>query len=125
MADETAAVDTSEAKVGEALATGEPPPKRVVDLDAGESFTGETVAFDYPFKLGGVAHTGATVRMPTGADVEKYLGVGVTFDTLAVLTAFTGLSVEALQKMAALDYKKLDRTVGKLLWGSISASGTT
>jgi hypothetical protein len=92
-------------------------PPKIVNFDAGETFDGETITLDRPFQLGGVAYTAVKLRVPTGADYERYTKEGVKIDTFGLLTAFSGLSVEVLHRMASSDMKKLDFALGKLLWG--------
>jgi len=91
---------------------------KLVDFDAGETFDGETVKLSRPFKLNGVAYKDVALRVPTGADYERYTKKDAQIDTFGLLTAFTGLPIEALQKMAANDLRTLDVALGKLLWGS-------
>lgn len=98
------------------------PVTKIVNFDAGESFDGETVVFANPFQLDGKIYTSATVRMATGADVERYISAK-NFDSFGALTAFTGLPVAVLQRMSGDDYRQLDRTLGKLLWGLPPAAG--
>lgn len=90
---------------------------KIVNFDAGEGFDGEVITFKRPFQLNGVVFTSATLRIPTGDDYEKYTKADAKLDTFGMLTAFTGLPIEALRKMAAVDLKGLDFALGKLLWG--------
>ncbi|MBB4199042.1 hypothetical protein GGD83_002853 [Rhodoblastus sphagnicola] len=90
---------------------------KIVDFDAGETFDGETVALKRPFKLKGVTYKQVALRIPTGADYERSTRKDAKLDTFGLLTAFTGLPIEALQKMASVDAKALDVALGKLLWG--------
>ena len=70
-----------------------------------------------PFKLAGVVYRQATLRIPTGGDYDRYTKKDAPLDTFGLLTAFTGLPIEALQKMASTDVRALDVALGKLLWG--------
>lgn len=90
---------------------------RIVDFDAGESFDGDTVPLAKPFKLKGLVYKAVTLRVPTGADYERYTKKDAQIDTFGLLTAFAGLPFEALQKMASKDLRTLDIALGKLLWG--------
>ncbi len=91
---------------------------KLVDFDAGENFDGETVKLSRPFKLKGVVYKDVTLRVPTGADYERYTKKDAQIDTFGMLTTFSGLPIEAMQKMAANDFRALDVALGKLLWGS-------
>jgi hypothetical protein len=102
------------ANMAEATAPAEP---KIVNFDAGEKFDGQVVTLTRPFQLGGVVYTSATLRIPTGADYERYTKADAKPDTFGMLTAFTGLPVAALQAMASADVKTLDFALGKLLWG--------
>lgn len=90
---------------------------KIVDFDAGESFDGETIKLSRPFKLGGVVYKDVTLRVPSGADYERYTKKDAQVDTFGLLTAFAGLKLEVLQKMASKDLRTLDLALGKLLWG--------
>jgi hypothetical protein len=90
---------------------------KVVDFDAGENFDGETITLSRPFKLNGVVYKEVKLRVPTGADYERYTKKDAQIDTFGLLIAFAGLSLEALQKMASKDIRVLDVALGKLLWG--------
>jgi len=93
---------------------------KIVDFDAGEAFDGETVKLKRPFKLNGVVYKQVTLRVPTGGEYERYTKRrldGEKWDTFGMLTAFSGLSVEALQRMASADLQSLDIALGKLFWG--------
>jgi len=90
---------------------------KIVNFDAGETFDGQTIALARPFQLAGVVYSSVTLRVPTGADYERYTKADAKPDTFGMLTAFTGLPVDALQRMASSDVKTLDFALGKLLWG--------
>lgn len=90
---------------------------KIVDFDAGEAFDGETIALTKPFKLNGVVYKQVTLRIPSGADYERYTRKDAKVDTFGLLTAFAGLPIDALQRMASVDVKALDFALGKLLWG--------
>lgn len=90
---------------------------KIVNFDAGESFDGQTIALARPFQLGGVVYSTITLRIPTGADYERYTKADVKPDTFGLLTAFTGVPVAALQAMSSADVRALDFALGKLLWG--------
>lgn len=90
---------------------------KIVNFDAGEKFDGETITLIRPFQLGGVVYSEVALRIPTGADYERYTKSDAKPDTFGLLTAFTGLPVAALQTMCSADVRALDFALGKLLWG--------
>ena len=91
--------------------------EKIFDFDAGEVFDGEEVKLTRPFKMGGSVFRTVKLRIPTGVDYERVTRKDANIDVFGLLTSFTGLPVETLQKMASTDVRALDVTLGKLLWG--------